>query len=51
MLSRSFGIQYKRITKENDLNDLFLNIDYEHAINLIEIMIDKDSFPTYSSRR
>lgn len=51
LLSRSFGIQYKRITKENDLNDLFLNIDYEHAINLIEIMIDKDSFPTYSSRR
>ena len=51
LLSRSFGIQYKKITEESDLDDLFLNIDYEHSINLIEIMIDKDSFPTYSSRR
>lgn len=50
-LARSFGINYKRVTDESDLDDLFTNVDCAGAINLIEIMIDKDLFPSYTSRR
>lgn len=51
LLSRSFGINHKKIASESDLDDLFSTVDFKHAINLVEIMIDKDDFPTYSSRR
>jgi len=51
LLAASFGIEYRKVEKDNDLNGLFNNIDYMNSINLIEIIIDKDLFPTYSSRR
>ncbi len=51
LLSRSFGINHKKIESESDLDELFNTVDFKHAINLVEIMIDKDDFPTYSSRR
>ena len=50
-LCKSFGINYKQVTTEADLDGLFDSVDCIGAINLIEIMIDKDQFPSYSSRR
>jgi acetolactate synthase I/II/III large subunit len=51
LLAQSFGISYKKIESKDDMNDLFDNIEYTNNINLIEIIIDKDLFPTYTSRR
>jgi len=51
LLAKSFDIAYKKVEKAEDMQDLFNNIDYQNSINLIEIIIDKDLFPTYSSRR
>lgn len=50
-LARSFGIGYNRVTEETSLDDLFSALDCDNGINLIEIMMDKDLFPGYSSRR
>ncbi|VAW57975.1 Acetolactate synthase large subunit [hydrothermal vent metagenome] len=51
LLAASFGIEYRKVESNEDLNRLFEKIDYNNNINLIEIIIDKDLFPTYSSRR
>jgi len=51
LLANSFGINYKKVNNSEDLDGLFENTDYNNAINLIEIIIDKDLFPTYTSRR
>ncbi|MET0089591.1 MAG: thiamine pyrophosphate-binding protein [Candidatus Thiodiazotropha sp.] len=50
-LAQSFGIQYKAVSKPEDLDDLFDHYDLEHAINLIDIVLDKNAFPNYSSKR
>lgn len=50
-LSKSFGINYRKIASETDLSGLLPGLDYDKSINLIEIIIDKDSFPTYSTKR
>lgn len=50
-LAGAFGIHYKRVENEGDLDRLFDEYDLSNAINLIEIMIDKDAFPNYSSKR
>ena len=50
-LAKSFGISHRRIEHQSDLERLFAETDFVDAINLIEIMIDKDAFPNYSSRR
>ncbi|MEW8015181.1 MAG: thiamine pyrophosphate-dependent enzyme, partial [Candidatus Sedimenticola endophacoides] len=51
LLAASFGIGYQRIDNEGDLDVLFRDCDLSESINLIEIMIDKDVFPNYSSKR
>jgi len=51
LLAESFSINYKKVETTDDLDGLFESIDYHDSINLIEIIIDKDLFPTYSSRR
>ncbi len=51
LLSKSFGINYKKVESESDLDDLFESCDFSNAINLIELMIDKDAFPNYISKR
>lgn len=51
LLAESFGINHIRIESERDLDELFARQDLVHAINLIEIMIDRDAFPNYQSRR
>jgi len=50
-LAKSFGINHTLIESETDLESLFNNTDFTGSINLIEIMIDKNAFPNYSSRR
>ncbi|MDX2502930.1 MAG: thiamine pyrophosphate-dependent enzyme [Gammaproteobacteria bacterium] len=50
-LSKSFGMKYYKVNSETDLKKLLAGLDYQKSINLIEIMIDKDIFPNYSSGR
>jgi acetolactate synthase-1/2/3 large subunit len=50
-LAQTFGINYKLIATEEDLDQLFEQYDLRQAINLIDIPIDKDAFPNYSSKR
>lgn len=50
-LAESFGINHALVETENDLTALFKKTNFKTQINLIEIIIDKDAFPNYSSRR
>lgn len=51
LLAQSFGIQHHRIETEADLDTLFADADLTGAINLIEILLDKNAFPSYLSAR
>ncbi len=51
LLARSFGIAHHCIREEQDIEQVFAQTDFHAGINLIEIMIDKNSFPNYLSRR
>jgi len=51
LLARSFGVNHRRIAAESDLDDLFAAADLEGSINLIEILLDKNAFPSYLSDR
>jgi acetolactate synthase-1/2/3 large subunit len=51
LLAQSFGIQHHRIETEADLDALFADADLTGAINLIEILLDKNAFPSYLSAR
>ena len=50
-LADSFGIEHCLIQDESDLESLFTNTDFRNGVKLIEIIIDKNAFPNYSSRR
>jgi acetolactate synthase-1/2/3 large subunit len=50
-LAESFGINHVMVDAEDNLDVLFKNTDFTSGINLIEIVIDKNAFPNYSSRR
>ncbi len=50
-LAESFGINYALIQSEEHIDILFNNFNLNNGINLIEIIIDKNAFPNYSSRR
>lgn len=50
-LAQAFGIHYRHVASEHDLEALFTNNDLRTAINLIEIPLDKDAFPNYISKR
>jgi len=50
-LAKSFGINYQRVVQESDLDAVFAQGDFSGAINLIEIVLDKDAFPNYLSKR
>jgi acetolactate synthase-1/2/3 large subunit len=49
--AQSFGIDHVRIESEQDLAGLADAMDFHNGINLIEIIIDQDAYPNYSSRR
>ena len=51
LLAKSFGIEYQCVETEDDLDRLFADTDFAGAINLVEIMLDKDAFPNYNSLR
>jgi acetolactate synthase-1/2/3 large subunit len=51
LLAQAFGIRYKRVETSADIDALFADYDLSGAINLIDIAIDKNLFPNYSSRR
>jgi acetolactate synthase-1/2/3 large subunit len=50
-LAQSFGIRHVRIEQEQDLAGLTETMDFRSGTNLIEIIIDQDAYPNYSSRR
>ncbi len=50
-LAESFGINHVLIESRENLGSLFDSFDLTSGINLIEIIIDKNAFPNYSSRR
>jgi acetolactate synthase-1/2/3 large subunit len=50
-LARSFGINYKRVSSLNDLDELFTHCNLEREINLVDVLLNKDTFPNYSSKR
>ncbi|KRT59551.1 thiamine pyrophosphate-binding protein [endosymbiont of Ridgeia piscesae] len=50
-LAKAFGIAYYRVAREADLESLFAQADLHNGINLIELLIDKNAFPNYRSRR
>jgi len=51
LLAKSFGIEHHRIACDADVDALFRDADLSGAINLIEIMLDKNDFPSYLSGR
>lgn len=51
LLAQSFGIHHIRIESEADLDAMFAHADLTGSINLIEIVLDKNAFPTYLSAR
>lgn len=51
MLAGSFGIQHVLLDKEQDPASRLESMDFQRDINLIEILIDQDAYPNYSSRR
>lgn len=50
-LAKSFGINYRCLESDADVEALFTDMDLVNSINLIEMPLDKDKFPNYSSRR
>jgi acetolactate synthase-1/2/3 large subunit len=50
-LAKSFGIHYRKLSSEADVEQMFAQDDLRGGINLFEMVINKDKFPNYSSRR
>ena len=51
LLARSFGIRHWRVESEADVDSLFAAANLTGEINLIELMWDKNAFPSYLSNR
>lgn len=51
MLAKAFGIAHYKIEREADIEPVFAICNLQTAINLIEIVIDKNAFPNYVSGR
>lgn len=50
-MMKSFGCSYQRIENEMDIQQTFDTVDFVGGRTLIEIMLERDAFPNYSSRR
>ncbi len=50
-LAEAFGINHILVDTEQAIERLFRDADLQNAVNLIEMPIDRNSFPNYSSRR
>lgn len=51
LLAQSFGIDYAKIETAEQCQQFFKQVDFSHGIRLIELLIDQDAYPNYSSRR
>lgn len=51
LLAQAFGVRHYRVANEADLDAMFDRADLTNAINLIEILLDKQAFPRYLSAR
>jgi len=51
LLAKSFGIEFQHVEAESDIDRVFAETDFVNGTNLIEIMLDKELFPNYNSRR
>lgn len=51
LMAQSFGIAHRRIETDDDIDAAFSALDFDRGINLVEIMIDRDAFPAYQSKR
>jgi acetolactate synthase-1/2/3 large subunit len=51
LLAESFGISHVLVDTEEAVQQLFRDTDLVNGINLIEMPIDRNRFPNYSSRR
>ncbi len=51
LLARAFGIAHRRVERAADVDAVFAEMDLTGAINLIEIVLARDLYPNYSSRR
>ncbi len=49
--AESFGINYFKVVSKSDSDSIFQNVDFKNKINLIELILDKNEFPKYSSER
>lgn len=50
-LAESFNIEYFRVASKAEAGDVFSTADFMKKINLVELILDKDEFPQYSSGR
>jgi acetolactate synthase-1/2/3 large subunit len=50
-LAESFGINYFGVSSEPEADTVMQEVDFLHGINLIELTLNKDEFPKYSSGR
>ncbi len=50
-LAAAFDICYFRVSSEDEADSLFGRVDFRSGINLIDLILDKDEFPKYSSGR
>lgn len=50
-LAGSFGMDFQHVETPDDIERVFDKVDFIHGRTLIEIMLDRDAFPNYSSRR
>jgi acetolactate synthase-1/2/3 large subunit len=50
-LAKSFGIEHMLVKSADECADVFSALDLRKKINLIEIVLDQDAYPNYSSKR
>ncbi len=50
-LADSFSIEYFRVETESGADEVFGKFDFRNRTNLIELILNKNEFPTYSSGR
>ena len=51
LFAQSCDIEYHKITENSDCDTLFEQTDFTTGIRLIEVMLDRDAYPNYSSNR
>jgi acetolactate synthase-1/2/3 large subunit len=51
LLAKSFGIIHRKVDTIQHCESLFEQLDVHHDINLVEVMLDQDAYPNYSSQR